>query len=184
MAAPDEQLALIGGHLILSPASATAGAGGDYGGTILGTIQAVELEQEIEAEDVTAEEYGGEPVDAVFLGERWRIRAQLGNLDTSGLAQAFLETSAGSGLRYFTWPHTSFKPGGLMSSKRVDLLFAPRDATTQHGFRALGAVLLPERARTFRFGSDDEWRAHLEWRVWRADSGAALRHGLVADLMA
>lgn len=138
MAAPDEELLLAGGTLIAAPTNVNTPP--EYGGTILGTMQSVGIEETGRTAPILAEEYGGEEVDAIFKGSEYVCTTVMANWDDDALSRVFPGFASGA----YSYPNATLAPGGLMSSRGVLLMFAPADVSRHPGFKLYRAVPLPE----------------------------------------
>lgn len=99
-------------------------------GTALGAASGVYLAPGMRTELVTAAEFGGEPVEGLYLGEGWRVGAMLRSMDADALQTVFPNTVLGTGgtIRGLTAPGST-RAGTLLSTRTVKLLYAPHDAS-------------------------------------------------------
>lgn len=109
------------GLLIAAPS--TAAQASAYGGTILGTAQAVFLEPRPRFEPITAEELGGDVIDEIHLGEELNLYVRFAGSQNDTLDRILYTSTSGVA----SIPGT-FGAGSLLSSKAFALLFAPEDS--------------------------------------------------------
>lgn len=143
MAAADEEMIYAGGLLT-------------FGGNAMGTMQAVALEFVGIADDITAEEFGGEVWDQVYLREEWICVAMIANWDPTALSAYFSNISSG---RVTYTGSTTY--GSLRSGDAGVLELTPRDAA-RPSFKLWNAI--PQLARaTLRFGGDQPLTVETSW---------------------
>ena len=180
MAAPDvTKVHYTTGALIASPANLT---GPGYGGTRLGIIDSIRLTPITRTFPITAEEYGGETVEEVYLGRDWILTATVRGYDAESLGVLFAnEAAGGSGDSVITEPGSSALAGTLGSARAVKLLFAPEDST-QPGFLFYQAIPQLRRAVTIDFRLNRETAFMTHWRCIRDGSDRTIQIGRVEDL--
>lgn len=180
MAAPDvTQVHYTTGALIVAPTNLT---GPDYGGTRLGIIDSCRLTPITRNFFITAEEYGGETVDEVYLGRDWILTCTVRGYDNDSLDTLFPNTADGSS----STKTVISEPGGLLagstnSGRAVKLLFAPEDST-QPGFLFYRAMPQLRRAVNIDFRLNRETAFLTHWRGIRDASGRVIQIGRVEDL--
>lgn len=111
-------------------AGVTSLSSANYGGTCLGYVKDLEFRFNRRQQIVTAEEWGGAPVDAIDLGDGGIIAGILRGLDPDALNKAFPNTAAGtsSGERVIKGAvNGTLRPGNSLYDKAFKLLFAPDD---------------------------------------------------------
>jgi hypothetical protein len=108
---------------------------------------------EVEAEVVAAYEFGLEPVEDHYLGERWSIALGLRNFVQANLDEAFPRLSVASGLEY---PGTVLAAGTRRSSHATVVRFEPNDTASHPAVEFPSAI--PMAAQTFEmsFGYEPE----------------------------
>lgn len=186
MAAADEQLIFAGGRLILTPTD--LGTAPNYGGTQLGTVQDVALTCVTRTAPIVAEEYGGEVVDEIYMGEEWVCTAILRNFDPDAITAIFPNTSAGTvdhpgpGGNHptITYPGSTIAIGDLYSGKEQIILYAPDDVSNHPGFLLYAAIPRPD-PEPIRFGHYDDLAVMVTWLCIRDSSSRTLRIAPIAD---
>lgn len=155
------------GRLVMNPTDVVATAF-PYGGTELGLVRDAELSLNVKTKEVTAEEWGGTPVEVVYGGERAVFAAVLRDYDKDAVQQIFPDTAfatpavspnAQSLFRYRPASTTSelSRPGRLLSTKSFKLLFAP-DAADSHPFMVMyKAIPHVEAAVKLQFSLGEEF---------------------------
>ena len=177
MAAPDEELILLGGELILDPASTTPPA---FGGTRLGTIQEIALELVFVTDELEGDEYGGEVVDELARYEEWAGSAVIAGWDPDAVTAFPPSVASGSGsVPVVTAP--GLTPGTWWATQAHGLLLAPTDSR-RPGFYLPNAVLRPDRSARLQFSHYDEGRLLVSFRGFRNASNVKAKLGQVADL--
>lgn len=122
------QVVRVTGKLVINPTNLAAAF--PYGGTELGAARKIALKTSYPQDDIRAEEFGGELVEAIELGpDDVSIAALLRQWDADVISTIFPATLApGDGTKTIDIPG-SFRAGGLASSRSVKLLFAAIDST-------------------------------------------------------
>ena len=121
----------IAGNLCINPTDISDTAQFPYGGTALGVTRGAEFRFGIKSAIVTAEEWGGQPVETVYGGEVAIFAFVLREFDNDAIATVFPNTSVGStsGDRVIEGAVIGAgvnRAGYLMSNQSVSLLFAPQ----------------------------------------------------------
>lgn len=98
------------------------------GGTALGVMARFTLmpQESASLPRVTAEEYGGQTVEAIEIHGDVVAGCYLRQTDADVFNTLFSTTTESGGLRYIKWPGTR-RDGALWSDKAAKLLFAPDD---------------------------------------------------------
>ena len=133
MSASDVLSALrVPGKLVVTPTDISTAF--PHGGTELGLVGEVVLEREERTYEVTGEEYGGEVVEDIYLGEQWKLVIALRGSDPDAIANIFLNSTTGTtfNLAGLSWPGTS-REGRLKTSDAVKILFSPLDIKRHKG---------------------------------------------------
>jgi len=122
---PNEVLRL-GGRLSYGPTTLAPSTGWPWGGTGLGIVSAAALEPNIITEPLVSPERN-EAHEVLWLGGTWTFSAVLRQWhDDVNALFPNVDTGAVSGENVITGRGT-FRPGGLLSSKAVVLLWTPDD---------------------------------------------------------
>ncbi len=116
------------GKLAINPSNlATAWP---HGGTGLGVCSQIRLMAGLEEARVTAEEYGGQAVDAVLRQGDLMVSTLMRQWSDDALDAIFPNTTAGTSARVVNWPGTN-RSGLLMTGRAVVLAFTA-DRQTEH----------------------------------------------------
>ena len=118
------------GRLVINPTDKTAAF--PYGGTQIGEVREVRAVITGGWFDVEAEEYGGAIVESVWSGENVAIGCYLRQFDETAVAAVFPNTKTTGTSKRVAVTHWSdaaspVRPGHLLSSRSVKLLFVPFD---------------------------------------------------------
>lgn len=118
------------GRLVINPTDKTAAF--PYGGTQLGEVRDVRAVITGGWFDVEAEEYGGTIVESVWSGENVALGCFLRQFDETAVATVFPNTKTGTTTKRVAITHymdaaSPVRPGHLLSSRGVKLLFVPFD---------------------------------------------------------
>lgn len=116
-----------------------------HGGTAIGIVGAKVLRPAIAQYVVTAEEFGGDPIEHIVTGYSWVLTCLLREYDSDVIAKLFPSTSVGSSTGKRVIKHGSGNLAHPLASNRVmsNLVFTPNDQTKHVGFimyRALPEV--------------------------------------------
>ena len=161
------------GKLIKDPAQVTPGVNGDYGGTILGIVNepGVRFLPNWATVEVTAEEFGAEPCDSIYMGEAPIMGASLRSWEDDVIAAVWPSTSVGgsSGDVGVDGPGT-FRAGTSLSRRAFALLFAPFD-TNHPAVYFPSAIPALEETAELRFGNEDSLQLDVVFFAIRDASG-------------
>jgi hypothetical protein len=138
------------GRLISNPTSTDASS--NYGGTVLGEIAYIECRIYPRYRPKFAEEFGGHPIDAKWLGETPVISGVLRNGDPDMINVLFANTALGAsrGRGIMGQANGSIRAGADLSDRSIKLLFAPNDS--EHGDHCILYRALPEINMTTAIG--------------------------------
>ena len=117
------------GVLVVNPTTAPPTDAAPHGGTALGLVRDVVARRTARRFGIEAEEYGGEVVEELYLGESWEIVFALRSGDSDAINNIFPNTTAHatSGARGIVYPGSSRRAGSAWSTSAVKLLFSPDD---------------------------------------------------------
>lgn len=143
MAAYDvRELLHVPGRLSIDPTDGDLTGTWPFGGTGLGAVKGVMLDNELkEPVAVTAEEWGGPPVEFPQPGEAWVLAAFLRGADEDAVGMLFPNTSTGA-----TSGRTKIELGGARQAGRrmtdlaVKLVFTPDDTKNARAVCLYSAV--------------------------------------------
>ena len=130
MTTPTAMQALkVPGTLIINPTTNPPTDAAPHGGTELGLVKDVRWVRDERRFDLTAEEYGSEVFESIYMGEDWTLLFSLRVMDADALAALFPNTVAetASATTGITYPDTTRRSGSGMTSSIVKLLFSPED---------------------------------------------------------
>ncbi len=119
------------GRLCIAPTDLTLAF--PHGGTELGSVYRAYCQQTTGYFDVKAEEYGGAIVESIWSGENYAFGAILRQWDETAIGTVFPNTATGATTKRVGVKHWSdvasspVRPGHLLSSRSVKLLFSPDD---------------------------------------------------------
>lgn len=113
------------GRLSFGPADLTTAY--PHGGTSLGIVRQIAASPNAQYRSVTAEEYGGEVVEQLYVGEAWTLAAILREYDDDAMAAIFQNTSTGSVSQHTLIEHPGANRAGrlLVAAKGIILVFTP-----------------------------------------------------------
>lgn len=165
------------GSLILNPTD--LGAASPYGGTVLGSVRGLSFTPGFCALPITAEEWGGAPVDVIYAGESPKFTCVFRSLDSDVMAAVWPTGETGAltglgGVRYNPGKDDAdtIRAGRTLADVTGAVLcFAPR-AEDRHPFRVLyNAVPAPEETHEFRMSANAEYALTVVWHALLDDSG-------------
>jgi hypothetical protein len=117
------------GTLIVNPTTNPPTDAAPHGGTELGLVKDVRWVRRERSFDITAEEYGSETAEVVYLGEEWEVLFTLRGYDADALSNLFpnIVAETNSATTGITYPDTTRRAGSGYTSSIVSLLFSPED---------------------------------------------------------
>lgn len=181
MGAESNSTVYAGGRLYAGPTDHTDPSTG----TELGTVQSVEVEVIEYTEAVTAEEYGGEEVDADFLFAEVFLRVTFANFDQDAWENHLPNVSEGTSGPVAEIPSAGTAPGSSMKSRAVKLLWAPRHSGVTGGEDVgwLAISAYPERGarRVIKFQDSEPAEVEVLYRCTRESSDLLLRFAALED---
>jgi len=116
-----------------------------FGGIELGLVRDVVLRRRERRFSNTAEEFGGEPAEELYLGETWDLLFALRGFDNDAIQTLFPNTTAHalSGQRGIVHPGSNRREGSAWSTaSAVRLLFAPDEPLSHPGVYFRSAIPL------------------------------------------
>jgi hypothetical protein len=153
-----------------------------HGGTALGIVRAIAAAPNERFVDVIAEEYGGETVERLFMGQSWTISAILRSFDPAALALVAPNSTTGtvSQERIVTEPGT-VRAGHPRATAGVKLVFSPDapDAPYLVLYRAIPSI---EASATLQFGRSVETELAIVFTGARDASGRMIAWGRSEDI--
>lgn len=128
-----------------------------HGGTALGMVADILFQTRVLHAPVTAEEFGGEPVEWIGGGEVAVLGCIARGMDNDMLQKIFLNTTVGSssGSRVVSNPGTK-RAGSLRSSDSFVLLFSPKDTTRHRGILVYNAVPMLDESAELQLSINEE----------------------------
>ncbi len=126
------------GRLVVAPTNLSAAY--PYGGTELGAVHRIAVRRVAASFDVMATEYGGAVVETIQGGENWALAATLRQYDDDAVSTVFPNTALGTttkrrAVKHWADAASPVRPGSLVSSRAVKLLFAPYDVDRHRALR-------------------------------------------------
>lgn len=156
-----------------------------HGGVALGELRSLIFRPDVGTEYVTAEEFGGQAVEAVYTGESAVLAVALRNFDGATLAAVFPNAStgvAGGPLIAMDVTGDSVRGGRLRSAAAVKLYVSPNAIDVDPGLYLPRAVPLVERTAALRWGWPEEWTVPAMFLALPDSTMRVYRIGLRADL--
>jgi hypothetical protein len=158
-----------------------------HGGTALGLASRVDFKPRALYSPITAEEWGGMRIDAIYCGEQAELSCFLRGWDADALQKCFPNTSLGSySGRYYIRcdPGVSGqnRPGYLMSSKAIVLVVSPVAANYAPGIVLHQAIPLWAEAAELAFRSTSELGLAVTFLCLPDSSGRLYREGWLRDI--
>lgn len=181
MGAESNATIFAGGQLYADPSDQTDPSTG----TELGTVQSVAVEWVEYTEAVTAEEYGGEEVDADFLFAEVFLRVTFANFDQAAWEAHLPNVSTGTSGPVAEIPSAGTVPGASQKARAVKLLWKPRhngvSGSEDPGFLAISAY--PERGfrRVVKFRDSEPAEVEVLYRCTRESGDLLLRFAALED---
>lgn len=156
-----------------------------HGGTALGLARAIAWKPGIHARPITAEEWGGITVEAVYAGSTVLLSAVLREWDRDAISTIFLDSAAGgtTARRVARGRETteSYRAGTSLASKAGVLLVSPE--SSQHPAIILyRAIPIPDVAAEIRMALSEEFGFPVLFHGTPNGSGDTHRIGLLSDL--
>lgn len=153
-----------------------------HGGTALGVVRAITAAPNERAVNVVAEEYGGETVERIYLGQGWTLSAILRSYDPAALALLTPNSAAGtvSQERLVTEPGT-VRAGHARASAGVKLVFTP-DAPDAPYLVLYRAVPSLDGSAALQFGRSTELEIAMVFAALRDASGRMIAMGRREDI--
>lgn len=172
------------GSLCINPTDLSADF--PHGGTSLGLVRAISVLPNQRSVPLTAEEYGGETVEEVELGRSWTLTAAVRSFDDDVLALVFPNTEAGAstGSTVVNDPGTTDaeRPGHLLSTRSVVLLFSPDDLQNHKMVLFYRALPLVDDALELTFSLGEETTLGVVFKAIRDGSNRMMSLGYREDL--
>ena len=182
MALPDATKILrVPGQLCINPTN--LGIAFPHGGTAIGVASQMRILTGLEESRVTAEEFGGQAVEAVLGKRDFFISALLRQWDNDALAMLFgSDASAGaSGDKVINWPGTD-RGGYKLSSRSVKLCFTADRFTEQPSVLIYKAIPLYAEQEALRLTVLRELAMPVVFLGVRDGSSRVASMGLLSDL--
>lgn len=159
MSAPTPLQALrVPGVLVVNPTTNPPVDAVPHGGVQLGLVRDVVLRRTERRFELVGEEYGGEVLDHVYLGETWAIVFALRGLDNEALRRLFptSATPTPSQREAISWPGSGLREGRSREvADGVALLFSPDDPD-HHAVYFRRAIPLVAQELDLALGREEE----------------------------
>ena len=184
MANPDVRNALkVKGRLCWEPSSlATAYP---HGGTALGLTKGMAVTFRQTAHTITAEEFGGAPVEAIYAGQEIVLSAILASWDFDAIALGFVDQSTGAttGRKVIEYrvQTDDKRAGGKVSTLAGILYFSP--VADQHpGVLFHRALPMQQEGASLTMTLAEDWGFPFQWTAAPNEDGEICSVGLREDL--
>tara|TARA_R110000824_G_scaffold89186_1_gene218907 strand:+ start:1385 stop:1939 length:555 start_codon:yes stop_codon:yes gene_type:complete len=171
----------VGGRLCINPTNlATAFP---HGGTALGMISEAVFQPGLKRYEVTAEEYGGEPIDLVITSETVVFGCLLRGMDSDAWSTSFEDTTTGSssGEKVVEYPGAT-RAGTLASARSVKLLYSPDDIQNDPAILMYSACPILSETAELALAISQEMVVRVVFQGIRDTSGNVYQIGLLEDL--
>lgn len=157
-----------------------------HGGTALGTTTGVDIALGQIHAPITAEEFGGQQVDAVYAGEQPRVYAYLQEFDPDALAVLFPCYAAGTtgGPTLLCDVNSSVRAGSRLGDLARVLVFTP-DSPDGPAPWLLGRRAVPMIEETIRIAQrgNQTWGVPVVWMLTPDTSGRVYTYAQRRDIV-
>jgi hypothetical protein len=179
------QIRTIPGRLIKDPTDLSSAP--NFGGTPLGLFRDVEFRFGYRTELITAMEYGGTPVESVYLGETAVLAGLLRSEDADAIGSIFPNSTLGTSSGERTIDGNAFQTGKnrsgyLLSSKAIKLLFAPKDYERDPFIVIYKAIPALEEAAALQLAVTREYGIAVAFHAIPDSTGRLYRIGRREDI--
>lgn len=157
-----------------------------HGGTALGEVRAITFRPEVRTSFVTAEEYAGAVVEAVYAGEAAVLALALRDFDPAAIAAIFPNAStglAGGPLIAQDVTGDSVRGGRLLSGRALKLYVSPNAIDADPGLYLPRACPYVEKTAALRWGWPEEWSTPVVFVALPDASMRCYRSGLRGDVV-
>jgi hypothetical protein len=173
------------GKLCASPTNLSAAY--PHGGTALGMHSKLVVQPKAIVSPITAEEYGGTVVDAIYCGEKPLIKCVLRGWDADAISSVMPNTTVGSlsGRRYIRFePGVSGqnKPGYRLGNQAIKLLFSPDNYLYNPFLLVYAAIPAWEESAEMALTDDNELALSVAFWATPDSSGRTYAWGWAKDL--
>jgi len=178
-----ENLLRIPGRFSHSPTSLSTAY--PHGGTAIGTCEGVDFALGQGHVPITGEEYGGQPVDAVYCGEFPRIYATLMEFDPDALAALFPCYLAGAsgGPSLTVDVNSSVRAGSRLGDLAKVVVFTPDSPdATQPWLLARRAVPMIDQTIRLAQRGNVSWGAPVMWMLTPDTSARVYNYAARRDI--
>ena len=172
----------VGGRLCINPTNlATAFP---HGGTALGMISEAVFQPGLKRYEVTAEEYGGEPIDLVITSETAVFGCLFRGMDFDAWGTIWEDTRNGksSGQKVVNYPG-AIRAGNLASDRSVTLLYSPDDVQSDPAILMYEACPILSETAELALAISEEMVVRVVFQGIRNASGNVYQIGLIEDLV-
>ena len=171
----------VGGHLCINPTNLAIDF--PHGGTALGMISEAVFQPGLKRYEVTAEEYGGEPIDLVVTSETVIFGCLFRGMDSDAWGTIWEDTRIGksSGEKVVEYPGT-IRAGNLASARSVKLLYSPDDVQSDPALLLFAACPILSESAELALAISREMVVRVVFQGIRDASGEVYQFGLLEDL--
>jgi hypothetical protein len=153
-----------------------------HGGTELGLVRQVVIARTHTEARITAEEFGSEVVENIYLGEVWTVGFRLRTYDNDAIADLFPNTTVGtSGNRVISHPGSN-RAGRLESQDAVKLCFSPLNAETHPMLLMYRAIPMLEETVEFNVSMAEPLEFGCIFLGIRDGTNRVIAFGMKGDL--
>ena len=169
------------GRLCAAPSSLTTAF--PHGGTALGSVRDVIFRPRAKTGFVTAEEFGGETIEAVQGGESPFLACILRGMDNDMISRVWPNSAAGSVStdRVISAPGSN-APGRKRSDDSFALLFSPNDTANGRALIIFKALPIIIEDADIVFHKREESGVSVVFRAIRNSNGKLYQFGRLEDL--
>lgn len=171
------------GQIIANPSDLTTAR--PHGGVSLGLVKGVQWRRRPRYFDVEAEEFGGEAVDKIYMGEDWFLFFGLRSFDRDAVQRCFHNSNLSTitGARTLVSPST-LRSGIGLSAGAIKLIFSPDDPVNHECVYFREAVPFAEPME-IAFSRQDESIMVVGFQGMRgtATPEASFQRGLIEDIV-
>jgi hypothetical protein len=171
----------VGGRLCSGPTDLSAAF--PHGGTALGMVSEVLFRPNLKRAEITAEEFGGEPVEVVVTSETCVFGCLLRGIDSDAWNLAFEDTTvgSGSGKPVVDYPGST-RAGALGSSRSAKILWSPDDIQSDPAILLYKAIPILDETAELALSISQEMVVRVVFQGIRDGSGNVYQIGRLEDL--
>ena len=171
----------LGGRLCSGPTDLAAAF--PHGGTALGMVSEAVFRPNLKRAQITAEEFGDEPIEVIVTSETVVLGCLLRGVDADAWNTIWEDTTAGSssGQPVVDYPGST-RVGNLASDRAVKLLYSPDDLQNDPGILLYSALPILDETAELALSISEEMVVRVVWQGIRDGSGNVYQIGRLEDL--